>query len=116
MTQTSALQDIIANAMKGVESNRCVSSYKAQPNTVELWVRIFNVHMRHNVTTPDKWTVEHKDFVKYIARECLTSSDTVVLGCIAPHLKALYDVAPDNIPTLTQCFITLCALDLTAAP
>ena len=102
--------------MQGVELNRWVSSDKAQPNTVELWVRIFKVHMCHNVTTADKWTVEHKDFVKYITRECLTSSDTVVLDCIVPHLKALYDMAPDNIPTLTQCLIRLCMLDLTAAP
>ena len=62
--QTRALQDIIANAMKGVEANRWVSSDEAQ-----LWVRIFKVHMCHNVTTPDKWTVEHQDFVKYITRE-----------------------------------------------
>ena len=111
-----ALQDIIVNAMKGVEAKRWVSSDIAQPNTVELWVRIFKVHMCHNVTTPDKWTLEHKDFVQYATRECLTSSDTVVLDCIVPHLKALYDMAPDNIPTLTQCLIRLCMLDLTAAP
>ena len=60
--------------------------------------------------------VEHKYFVKYITRECFTSSDTVVLDCIVPHLKALYDMAPDNIPTLTQRLIRLCTLDLTAAP
>ena len=58
--------------MKGVELNRWVTSDKAQPNTVELWVRICKVHMCHNVTTADKWTVEHKEFVKYITRECLT--------------------------------------------
>ena len=29
---------------------------------------------------------------------------------------ALYDMAPDNIPTLTQCLIRRCTLDLTAAP
>ena len=49
----SALQDIIANAMKGVELNRWVSSDKAQPNTVDLWVCIFKVHMCHNVATAD---------------------------------------------------------------
>ena len=103
--------------MKGVESNRWVSSDNmVQPNTVDFLFRIFNDNMCHNVTTPDKWTVEHKDFVKYIARERLTSSDTVVLDCIVPHLKALYGVAPDNIPTPTQCLIKLCLLDLTAAP
>ena len=85
-TTKNALQDIIANAMKGVELNRWVSSDKAQPNTVEFSVCIFKVHMCHNVTMADKWTVEHKDFVKYITRECLTSSDTVVLDCIVPHL------------------------------
>ena len=100
----------------GVEAKRWVSSDIAQPNTVELWVRIFKAHMCHNVTTPDKWTLEHNDFVKYITRECFTSSDAVVLDCIVPHLKALYDMAPDNIPTLTQCLIKLCLLDLTAAP
>ena len=68
------------------------------------------------MTTADKWTVAHTDFVKYITRECLTSSETVVLDCIVPHLKALYDMAPDNIPTFTQCLIRLCMLDLTAAP
>ena len=67
-----ALQDIIVNAMKGVEAKRWVSSDIAQPNTVEFWVRIFKVHMCHNVSTPDKWTLEHKDFVKYLTRECLT--------------------------------------------
>ena len=36
-----ALHYIIANAMKGVEAKRWVSSDIAQPNTVELWVRIF---------------------------------------------------------------------------
>jgi hypothetical protein len=84
-----------------------VSSDIAQPNTVELWVRIFKVHMCHNVTTPDKWMLDHKYFVRYIMRECLTSSGTVVLDCIAPHLKALYDIAPNKIPTLTQCIIKL---------
>ena len=93
-----------------------MSSDIAQPNTVELWVRIFKVHICHNATTPDQRTSEHKDFVKYITRECLTASDTVVLDCIVPHLKALYDVAPDNSPTLTQCLIKLCLLDFTAAP
>jgi hypothetical protein len=111
-----ALQDVVGNAMKGVEAKRWVSSAIAQPNTVELWVRICKVHMCHNVTTTDKWTVVYKDFVKYITRECLTSSDTVVLDCIAPHLNASYDVAPENIPRLTQCLIKLCSLDLTAAP
>ena len=57
---------------------------------MELWVCIFKVHMCHNVTTADKWTVEHKYFVvKYITRECLTSSDTVALDCIVPHLKGI---------------------------
>ena len=32
-----ALQDIIVNAMKGVEAQRSVSSNIAQPNTVEFW-------------------------------------------------------------------------------
>jgi hypothetical protein len=48
-----ALQDIFVNAMKGVEAKRWVSSDIAQPNTVELWVRIFQIHMCHNVSTPD---------------------------------------------------------------
>ncbi len=69
-SQNVAVQDIIVNAMKGVEAKRWVSSDIAQPNTVELWVRIFNVHMCHNVATPDKWALEHKDFVQYITREC----------------------------------------------
>ena len=38
-----ALQDIIVNAMKGVEAKRWVSSDIAQPNTVERLVRIFKV-------------------------------------------------------------------------
>ena len=113
---TRALQDIFVNAMKGVEAKRWVSSDIAQPNTVEFWVRIFKVHMCHNASTPDKWTLEQKDFVKYITRECLTSSDAVVLDCIVPHLKVLCDIAPDNIPTITQCIIKLSLLDVTAAP
>jgi hypothetical protein len=59
------------NAMHGVEAKRWVSSDIAQPNTVEFWVCIFKVHMCHNVTTPDKWALEHKAFVKYITREFL---------------------------------------------
>ena len=102
-TQTSALQDIIVSATKGVEAKRWVSSYSVQPKTVELWVRIFKAHMQHNLVTPDKWALERKDFIN-ITRECLTSTDTVVLDCIVPHPKALHDFAPDNIPTLTQCF------------
>jgi len=61
--------------------------------------------MCHNVSTPDKWTLEHKDLVKYIT-----------LDCIVPHLKVWYDIAPDNIPTITQCIIKLSLLDVTAAP
>ena len=68
------------------------------------------------MTTPDKWTLEHKEFVKHITRECFTSSDTVGLDCTVLQLKALYDIAPDNIPTFAQCIIKLCVLDLTAAP
>ena len=60
-----AVQDIIVNAMKGVAAKRWVSSDIAQPNTVEFWVRIFKVHMCHNVTTPDKLALEHK----YVLRQ-----------------------------------------------
>ena len=67
--QADATQDIIANAMQAVEAKRWVSSESAQPNTVEFWACIFKVHMCHNVTTPDKWKLEHKDFAKYITRE-----------------------------------------------
>ena len=40
----------------------------------------------------------------------------MVLDCIVPHLKVLYDIAPDNMPTITQCIIKLSLLDATAAP
>ena len=40
----------------------------------------------------------------------------MVLDCIVPHLKVLYDIAPDNIPTITQCIIKLSLLYATAAP
>jgi hypothetical protein len=56
----SALQDVIVNAVKGVEAMRWVSSDIAQPNTVEFGFRVFKVHAQHNVTTPDKWTLDTK--------------------------------------------------------
>ena len=40
-----ALQDIVVNAMKGVEAKRWVSSDIAQPSMVEFRVRIFKVHV-----------------------------------------------------------------------
>ena len=40
----------------------------------------------------------------------------MVLDCIVPHLKALYDIAPEHISTFTQRIINLCLLGMTAAP
>ena len=57
-----ALNNIIGNAMKAVEAKRWVSSDVAQPNTVELWVCTFRVHLQHAALTPHEWTMEHKAF------------------------------------------------------
>ena len=57
--------------MKAVEAKRWMSADQAQPNTVELWVRIFKVHMQHSAKTPYEWAMKHKAFVKYIRRERL---------------------------------------------
>ncbi len=84
-----ALHAIIVNAMKGVEAKRWVSSDIAQPNTVDLLVRIFKVHMCHNVSTPDKWALEHKYFVKYITRELLTIKRRRGIGLHRPSLEGL---------------------------
>ena len=110
-----ALQNIIGNAMKAVEAKRWVSSDVAQPNTVELWVRIFKVHLQHAALTPHEWTLEHKAFVKYITRECLASTDISVLDGIVPHLKALDDMAASNMPALAKSICKLVVVDLAAA-
>ena len=47
-----AMQEIIGNAMKAVGAKRWMSSDPAQTNTVELWARIFRVHIQHGVNTP----------------------------------------------------------------
>ena len=91
-----------------------MSSDLAQPSTVELWVRIFKVHMQHTALTPDAWTLEHKAFVKYITRECLASTDISVLDSIAAHLKAFDDMAPNNTPVLAKAICKFSFVDMAA--
>lgn len=54
------MQEIITNAMQAVEAKRWVSADQAQPNTVELWVRIFEGHMQHSEQTPDYRATQHQ--------------------------------------------------------
>jgi hypothetical protein len=59
--------------------------------------------------------LEHKAFVKYIARECLASTDNFVLDGIIPHLATLDDLAPNSMPALAKSICKLAAVDLAAA-
>ena len=96
-----AMQEIIGNAMKAVDAQRWMSADPAQPSTVELWVRIFRVHIQQGVKTPGEWTTQDKSaFVN--AWECLASTDSSVLGSIIPHLQALVDMEPDHMPALAK--------------
>ena len=45
-----AMPDIIANTKKCLAAKRWVSPDPSQPDTVELWLRIFQVQMTKNTT------------------------------------------------------------------
>ena len=74
--------------MHAISTKRWVSADLPQPDTVELWARIFKDHVQQSAMTPDEWATKHTDFVQYITRECLALTESSVLDVIIPHLKA----------------------------
>ena len=67
--------------------------------------------MQQSAMPPYQWTVNHTDFVKYITRECLESTSSAVLHRIIPHLGALGNIAPGNMPALAKALCNLRSVD-----
>ena len=109
-----AMPTIILNAMKAVREQRWVSVDQSQPNTLELWLRIFTGHMQRYAKTPSDWTETEKAFVKYITRECLQSQVSTCLDGAIPHLTSLADMAPDHTPLLATAICKLRSVDFKA--
>ena len=110
------IEEIISNAINAVSTKRWVSANLAQPDTVELSVRIFEDHMQQSAMSPDQSTTKHKYFGQYITRECLASTESAVLHSTIPHLGALDDIAPGNMPALAKALCTLRSVDFVAVP
>ena len=55
-TDNDALFDIIANTKKCLTEKRWASADAAQPNTVEFWLRIFQVHMEKRRPHNGPWS------------------------------------------------------------
>ena len=75
--------------MHAINTKRWVSADLAQPDTVELLVRIFKNHIQQSAMLPEQWTTQHTYFVKYITRERLASTESAVLHSVTPPLGGL---------------------------
>eukprot|EP00969_Alexandrium_andersonii_P291188 12872345-Alexandrium_andersonii.AAC.1 len=60
--------DIIGNTKKCIGANRWVSLDSSQPNTVEFWLRLFQVQMEKK--SAEEWDETHKSFVKFVTKAC----------------------------------------------
>ena len=109
-----AMPDIIANTKKCLATNRWVSHDPSQPDTVEFWLRIFQVQMNKKDTV--QWTDLQRCFVKYVTKECFGCSDGDALPAIIPLLRKLNDKTPEHLPALAKALISLHEVDFSAAP
>ena len=110
------IEEIISNAMNAINTKRWASADLAQPDTVEFWVSILKDHMQQSAMLPDQWTTKHNDFVQYITRECLESTESAVLHSIIPHLGALDEIAPGHMPALAKALCKLRSMDVVVVP